>query len=996
MRNFRTAGHFVLLLAWCSVLPVKAQEAVKSPPETTGYPAVRSIYPGETIADDLTGNETHFYQIEAAANQFLHLVVQQQGIDVVLTISRQHGERLSEVDRPIGSRGRETISLITPASGSYVLAVRSLENVTAQGRYQVSLDPLRPFAAKDKTWIDAEQAVSAGERLRSGGKAGSIRDAIQQFNHAADLWCSLGEADEEAIALYGSGMSSAALGDNQSALEYLNRALSLFELVSDKHGLSITTAALGWPYMYLGNNEQALESFSSAYRLYHELGNLKGEGVALYGIGWVHALREEYQQALNDFTDSLRRRRTVSDKRGEALTLAGMGKTEARLRNFTAALAHLKQALAILQRRDLYAEADTLSNLAWVYNGVGEPLEAVNNFKRALELRRQAGDRTGEATTLFGLSKGLRALGQLKESRLAIEDALAIIESLRAKGANQQLRISYFASIQDYYEFYISLLMQLDRIAPAAGYAATALQASERARARGLIDLLAEARIDLRRDVDPALLEQENRITEKLVTLTRQHQLQHDGKSQDLPGEIRDLTNQLETVESHIRASSPGYAAIVQPQPLSVSEIQEQVLDENTLLLEYSLGEEKSYLWAVIRKELVSYELPGRARIEGVARRLYELLNARNRVLPNETVVEKRARIALADREANSVSSELGTLLLEPAAHTLGSNRLLIVAPDALQYVAFAALPVRRNSESASGVPMSAETRQAIASNRRPLITDHEIVVLPSASTLAILRKQTGNRQPRTKTVAAFGDPVFSIDDERLPQTGSQSVGNNSRIFSFQTKNTAPSRVTSLVNDSTYPRLISSRWEAKQIVALAPPGEGKLLLDFDANRTGVTDPELNRYRFLHFATHAVINNEHPELSGIVLSMFDKNGHEQNGFLPSYEIFKLKLPVEVIVLSACRTGLGRDFKGEGLIGLTRGFMYAGAPRIVVSLWDVDDKPTSELMVRFYKRMLGPEKLSPAAALRAAQLEMSADPRWQSPYFWAPFVLQGEWR
>jgi CHAT domain-containing protein len=170
----------------------------------------------------------------------------------------------------------------------------------------------------------------------------------------------------------------------------------------------------------------------------------------------------------------------------------------------------------------------------------------------------------------------------------------------------------------------------------------------------------------------------------------------------------------------------------------------------------------------------------------------------------------------------------------------------------------------------------------------------------------------------------------------------------------------------------------------------------KLFLDFDASRQTAMGDDISRFRFLHFATHAIVDNQHPELSGIVLSMVDKTGRLQNGFLSANEIFDLKLPAELVVLSACRTGLGKEFKGEGLVGLTRAFMYAGAARIVVSIWDVDDKPTSELMVRFYRYMLGPAKLRPAAALRAAQLEMSRDPRWHSPYYWAAFVLQGEWK
>ena len=169
-----------------------------------------------------------------------------------------------------------------------------------------------------------------------------------------------------------------------------------------------------------------------------------------------------------------------------------------------------------------------------------------------------------------------------------------------------------------------------------------------------------------------------------------------------------------------------------------------------------------------------------------------------------------------------------------------------------------------------------------------------------------------------------------------------------------------------------------------------------LVLDFDASRTTALRPEWGEYRIVHFATHGMLNNIPPELSGIVLSLVDKEGQQQDGFLRLQDIYNLKLQADLVVLSACQTGLGKEIKGEGLIGLTRGFMYAGAPRVVASLWKVDDRATSELMKRFYQGMLGPEALSAAGALRQAQLSIWKEKQWRAPYYWAAFVLQGEWK
>jgi CHAT domain-containing protein len=190
-------------------------------------------------------------------------------------------------------------------------------------------------------------------------------------------------------------------------------------------------------------------------------------------------------------------------------------------------------------------------------------------------------------------------------------------------------------------------------------------------------------------------------------------------------------------------------------------------------------------------------------------------------------------------------------------------------------------------------------------------------------------------------------------------------------------------------------RLRFSRQEADEITRLAPEEKRFEALDFAASRATAMSADLGQYRIVHFATHGLINNQHPELSGMVLSLVDEQGHPQNGFLRLYDIYNLRLGADLVVLSACQTALGKEIKGEGLVGLTRGFMYAGAPRVVASLWRIDDRATAEFMKRFYQAMLG-EGLRPAAALRAAQVSMWKERRWQSPHYWAAITFQGEWK
>ena len=189
-------------------------------------------------------------------------------------------------------------------------------------------------------------------------------------------------------------------------------------------------------------------------------------------------------------------------------------------------------------------------------------------------------------------------------------------------------------------------------------------------------------------------------------------------------------------------------------------------------------------------------------------------------------------------------------------------------------------------------------------------------------------------------------------------------------------------------------RLPFSRAEAQAILSVAPRQGTLAALDFDASRETVLSGRLAQYRIVHFATHAVLNTESPELSGVMLSTVDPQGRPRDGLLRLDDIYRLNLPADLVVLSACRTALGREIRGEGMVGLTRGFFSAGARQVLVSLWPVEDRATAELMRRFYLAMLGRGRTS-AAALREAQTAMWRDEGWRSAYYWAGFSLQGDW-
>jgi CHAT domain-containing protein len=288
-------------------------------------------------------------------------------------------------------------------------------------------------------------------------------------------------------------------------------------------------------------------------------------------------------------------------------------------------------------------------------------------------------------------------------------------------------------------------------------------------------------------------------------------------------------------------------------------------------------------------------------------------------------------------------------------------------------------------------------------------VVDHEIVNLPSASVLAVLREQQQGRIPPAKSVAVFADPVFTLEDPRvggvrqLPHSrGGSAVEDGGAEASATVSVTGADALVRSAGDLGLadqhglhlPRLPYSRVEAERILAAVPARQSWRALGFQASRSAAVSNELSDYRIVHFATHGLLDSRHPEFSGLVLSLVDTHGRAENGFLGLEDIYNLKLRADLVVLSACETGLGKEVAGEGLVGLSRGFMYAGASRVVASLWQVSDEATALLMERFYRGMR--DGMRPAAALKMAQVEMSKQPRWRDPYYWAAFQIQGEWK
>jgi CHAT domain-containing protein/Flp pilus assembly protein TadD len=829
---------------------------------------------------------------------------------------------------------------------------------------------------------------------------GEQQKALDYYQQAQPLFKEIGDVGSLALNLNNIGQLYTNIGEFQKGLDNLDEALKIQRAIQNPAGEATVLNNIALVYLGLNERDKALEYYNQALSLQKALGNEGIEAIILSSIGTIYDLGNDSQKAITYYNQALTSSRKVGNPNAEALILSALARLDFKSGNAAKAIQSLNQVLPLSKKIGNRAiEAAALNNLGEIYTKQKDFKKADGILNQALKLSQAVTSPGFEAQTRYNKANLEKQRNNLKASLNEIEAAIKIVENLRTKVASQELRTSFFAGVQVYYEFYIDILMQLEKQQPSQGYNALALEVSERARARSLIDLLSESKINIRQGVDPKLVEEERSILQQIDTKEKQtlaldnnqqsiaQQNSNKEKIEAIKKEIAALLERYQKLQTEIRIRSPRYAALIQPKALNLKDIQQQVLDNETMLLEYSLGEERSYLWAVTKTGITSYELPKRAEIEKVAKEFYQL--AANRTNPGASV--KAAKI-------------LSQILLKPIAAQLGNKRLLIVNDGALQYIPFGALPIP----------------ETIDTDFMPLLVKHEIINSPSASTLTILRQQLsqgtglpGKPKPAPKTLAVLADPVFSADDERIKlRRGKNPIpssppGNtspsNTSPGNTSPGNTSPGNIDKLAlkraaseTNLKFERLPFTRKEADNILALVPELLRQKDLDFAANREAITGGKLAQYKIVHLATHGVLNSTSPQLSGVVLSLFDEKGNPQNGFLRLHDIFNLNLSSsELVVLSACETGLGEEVKGEGLVGLTRGFMYAGTPRVVVSLWSVDDEATSELMTRFYKKMLR-GNLKPAAALRAAQIEMWQQQDKKAPYYWAAFTLQGEWK
>ncbi|HWX42015.1 MAG TPA: CHAT domain-containing protein [Blastocatellia bacterium] len=823
--------------------------------------------------------------------------------------------------------------------------------------------------------------------------------ALDSFEKSLGLATDIGDQRIQSLDLTAIALVNSVLGQKQKALGLHNQALKALQAMGNRFGEAVVNNGMADVYSDTGANELALHHHIRALQLFKAIGEAEFVGLTSGLVGNDYLALGNQKQALVWCMRRLVDARARGNDWLAAHTLNDIGRVYDSMDQTATALDYYNRALAKEKDlKDRRGQAESLSAIGFVNERRGQTVVALERYRNALALSREVEHGEGVIQALDNIARVKRDNGDLPGAYEAACSVVDLLEKQRAKVAGSEFRTTYFAAAHEQYQLYIDLLMRMHREHPSDGYDTAALEASEKAHARGLLDMLRETRADIREGVRAELLARERKLRDTLDAKAAGYTTFLNKKlgQQEIAAfknDLTELTAEYEALEAQIRAESPRYAALTQPGALSLAEIRKQILDPDTVLLEYSLGKERSYLWAVTADSVRAYELPARGKVEAAAKALYKW--AASPEQPGQPHRVNRAH------GARSPALELSNMILAPAAASLKSKRLVIVADGPLQYVPFSTL-----------IDPAAEPKEA-----QPLVLDHEIVNLPSASVLAELRREPSGRPAASKTLAVFADPVFDSYDSRLTSNqpakrggsatrsaaqncqfasapGSQKV-RRSRSHPGITRGFLPGGRGNQNGPLRFQRLSFAKREAEAIAALVPADDSRVLLNFDATKAAVLDQDIGRYRIIHFATHALLDNSHPEFTWIVLSRVDRQGREVDGFLRLNDIYNMKLGAGLVVLSACETALGKPVEGEGLLGLTRGFMYAGAPRVVASLWEVDDKATGELMKKFYEGMFV-RRLTAAAALRAAQDAIRREPQWRSPYYWAGFVLQGDWR
>ncbi|MGH9721633.1 MAG: CHAT domain-containing tetratricopeptide repeat protein [Bryobacteraceae bacterium] len=808
------------------------------------------------------------------------------------------------------------------------------ENLRAIALHEQSLQIRR--AAGDRRG-EATELSSIGSSYTN---LSNFAKAIEYLTQSVAIRRDLNDRPGEVVSLINLGGAHFSAGDYQAALESYTAAWKLSSTGSNRGHEAIATVAMGRSYYALGNSERAWEFWKRAETMLRQVGDQAGLGTVLYLMGNAEARRSEHKRALGYLDESLALYTKTSRPVSQAIALSALCRSLLALNQAENAQARAVEGIALSRKAGSKLNLGTsLDCNGRVELARGNHEGARSLLLEALDVLREAGAREDQTSTLMTLAKVERARGNLAEGLRYVEQATALFESMRVQVNRPDLRASYRASRSDRVDLHAELLMEMHRKEPNAGYAERAFNVTEQWRARSLAEMIAETRVELRQELTPEQRLREDKLLASINDVQRElfREKAPEDRQLQLKQQLSAAERELDVFQNELRRGGNRYAAGQYAEAFNAERIRRQMLDPNTVLIEYALGEKQSYAWALTASGVSNAVLPPRNEIERSVEAYRRLLAERVSAL---TVTAALARL-------DHHGKQLYQMLVAPVEAALASKTRVVIVPDgALSYLPF----------------------EALTGGSR-LIERFSISYAPSASTLAALQERERRRSASVRTLLAFGDPEYP-----------------------QSMNSPPALAGLVERGFAFTRLPNSRGEVAAIRALFEPRASRVYLGPEAQESSLKTETLDKYSYVHFAAHGYFDEERPSRSGIVLSPGSESA--EDGVLQGPEIMRLRLNADLVTLSACQTGLGTLLAGEGVMGLARAFFYAGAQSLVVSLWNVNDAATSELMKRFYGNLKG--GMNRDEALRKAKIAIMKTPSspWRHPYYWAPFVFVGD--
>lgn len=821
------------------------------------------------------------------------------------------------------------------------------------GQFEESMRSYREALAISKELGNREKEgttlIGMGKLLDNLGK---LQEAFHCFEEALAISKELGDETNEGNALSGIGVVYYRRAQYEKALNIYNESLTIARKLGDKNLEASILNNISAVYDGLGQHPQSLRFLEQALQISRELGERTLEGTILCNIGEQHHDLGQYQGALHSYEDALKVLRETGYRAGEAVTLQNIGELYRDLNQPKDALRFNEAALALSQEvGDRLMEASTLINMGTLYYNT-QPREALGYYENALGILREIGDRFRTGITLGNVGSLYHQLGEYPKACQHLEEACQIFENIRQGILTDESRANFFAPQQYDFSHYVRALMRWYQKDKKRKHAAKAFHVRERRAARALIDLIVESRVGLRYGLDEAYVRERDDLLEELTYAQecyRQPGLSEQARKLYL-SQREEISLRLSRLEARIRAENPHYASLTQLNALTLTQVQEQLLDRETVLFEFALEPEVSFLWAVTKDKWQVYFLPPVGEIRKIVEEFLNIL--------------RRGSTNLSEAAYN-----LYKILLKSAIEFIEGTRykgmqkhpkkLIIIPDDILFSLPFESLltepPEVPNLTKSDPQAVSPSTEFFQANEDGPMLPPYllckfSIVYAPSATVLSTVRQERGTTDKMwEKEFIGFAPVVFR----------------SAKIL----KNTVK--------------------EVKGIASLFPAGKATEQVHGDATKQVVQSILLKQYRYVHFATHGYLDSDNPQFCGLLFPDAD-----DDHLLHTFEIFELDLDADLVTASACLTGLGKYVQGEGMMGLMRAFFYAGTPSVCVSLWSVADDSTSHLMQNFYRLLVaGKDK---AEALQLAKQEMLGKSLWGHPYFWAPFVLVGNWQ